>query len=80
MVVKPNGDGEFRELAGAKVHETKEPFTVTGLAGGMKSGKPSVAFVIPLEDGSFVFAETSLALFVTAARVLVAHHGDPTQD
>jgi hypothetical protein len=50
---------------------------IGGLSGGMESGKPSVAFCFLLPDGRPVVAETSLALFLTAADVLRARHGDP---
>jgi len=67
------------ELAepGAKVHHTQQPIGVAALAGGMQSGKPSVALRIDLDDGSSVIAETSLALFLTAADALKAKYGDP---
>ena len=79
LVVRPDGDGAFPELQGRKIHTT-ERISVTGLQGGMKSGKPSVGIIIELPNGEAVFAETSLALFVMAARALVARHGDPTDD
>jgi len=56
---------------------------VTGLKGGMSSGKPSVMlrFDLPPEDGfpqgRVVLAETSLALFLMAADGLKARFGDP---
>lgn len=67
------------ELAkpGAKVVHTQSPIGVTGLAGGMQSGAPSVALRVDLPDGTAVIAETSLALFLTAADALKAKYGDP---
>lgn len=47
---------------------------VGSLSGGMESGKPSVAFCFSLPDGTVVVAETSLELFVAAARGLAAAH------
>jgi hypothetical protein len=44
------------------------------LDGGMTSGKPSVAFCFTLPDERVVVAETSLELFVAAARALAAAH------
>lgn len=61
------------------VHVTT-PLSITGLAGGMGSGKPSVALRIDLPDGRSVVAETSLALLLTAVRGLVARYGDPTME
>jgi len=72
-----DGDGSFPELQQKRIHTTQEEITVTALGGGMASGKPSVALVIPLPDGSVMFAETSLALFLSAAEVLKAKWGDP---
>jgi hypothetical protein len=42
-----------------------------------ESGKPSVALGFELPDGRWVLAETSLALFLTAAEALRARYGDP---
>ena len=69
---------ELRE-AGARDHHTTKAIGVTGLVGGMASGKPSVAFRIDLDDGSSVIAETSLALFLTAADAMKARYGDPRE-
>jgi hypothetical protein len=74
-----DGDGKFPHLAKAASRPVKE-LTVTSLDAGMKSGDPSVAFVVELVDGSYVFAETSLKLLLTAADALRARHGDPRQD
>lgn len=46
------------------------PIRVGGLPRGMESGKTSVTIVIELPDGSAVLTETSLALFLNAARIL----------
>jgi len=47
------------------------------LEGGMTSGKPSVSMAFELPDGKTVFAETSLALFLTTARAFAAKYGWP---
>lgn len=61
------------DLAGRDdvIHVTSD-LSVAGLAGGMSSGKASVAFRLDLPDGRPVVAETSLALLVFAARGLAA--------
>ena len=70
-----DADGKFPELQGKKIHVTQD-ITVTTLRDGMSSGKPSVALLIKLDNGEVVFAETSMALFLTAADAMVARHGD----
>lgn len=65
---------------GAKVVHTTAPIGVTGLVSGMQSGKPSVALRVDLDDGTAVIAETSLALFLSAADALKARYGDPRHD
>lgn len=50
---------------------------VGALAGGMVSGKPSVAFAFRLPDGKVVVAETSLALLLSTGDALKARYGDP---
>lgn len=76
MVIRPRVDetGGFTELEGVDVIHLTNPITVGSLAHGMSSGKPSVAFVFTLPDGRAVVAETSLELFVAAARGLAAAH------
>lgn len=78
MRIVLDGDGQFPELQGKKIHRA-DIDSMTCLQGGMASGKPSVAVLVQLDDGSVVFAETSLALLVSAARAFVARHGDPTE-
>jgi hypothetical protein len=57
------------------VIEAKKDISVGLLQAGMESGKPSVSFIFELPDGRVVFAETSLALFLGAARVFAAKTG-----
>lgn len=52
-------------------------FIVTAVEGGMVSGQPSVAVVIDLEGGKWVFAECSMKEFFVAADALKARYGDP---
>ncbi len=49
---------------------------LTALTAGMSSNKTSVALFIDLPDGKVVFAETSLRLFLIAARMLQAKYGE----
>lgn len=78
LTLKLDGDAAWPDLAGrTNVHHVSSPVEVSALARGMKSGKPSVAIRLELEDGSTVIAETSLALFLTAGDALKAKYGDP---
>jgi hypothetical protein len=61
------------------IHVTT-PLSLAGLAGGMASGKPSVALRVDLPDGRVVLTETSLALLVAAVKGLMARYGDPTKE
>lgn len=72
------GDGAFADVPPSKLGHTTEPIRIVGLAGGMESGNPSVCIgsFLP-HDGGCVIAETSLALFLTAADALKARFGDP---
>ena len=51
--------------------------TIGALPAGMSSGLPSVGICIDLPNGEYVFAETSLKLFLNAADALKARYGDP---
>jgi len=74
-----DGDKSAPEMAGKVIHHVQS-FKITALKGGMTSGRPSIGLVIPLEDGSFVFAETSLRLLLTAADAFRIRYGDPRLD
>jgi hypothetical protein len=65
------------KAAEGMLHHVTRAISVAGLDHGMSSGKPSVAIRIDLNDGTSVLAETSLALFLTAADGLRAKFGDP---
>jgi hypothetical protein len=81
LTIKLEGDGAFAELQAAHgegiVAPNDHPMLIAALERGMVGGRPSVALGIVLPDGRWVFAETSLRLFLTAADVLKARFGDP---
>jgi len=61
-----------------KVEHIQTPIAVIGMPRGMASMQPSIMFRFTLNDGREVFAETSLALFVTAADGLRAYYNGRT--
>lgn len=65
----PWEDLKLRSEEGRLVHLKDAPMRVGALPRGMQSGKASVAIAIELPDGRTVVAETSLELFLAAARV-----------
>lgn len=81
LEIKLHGDGAFADLQAqhgeAIVVPNEQPIRIAALDSGMVSGLPSVAFGMVLPDGRWVFAETSLRLFLTAADALKARFGDP---
>jgi len=79
LTIIPDGDGAWPDLKDRRF-EHGEWVAVAALKGGMSGGSPSVAVRIELKDGTIVFAETSLKLFLTAADVLKARHGDPRKE
>lgn len=52
---------------------------VAGLPHGTQRGKPTVSVRIEV-DGEVVLAETTLALFLTAADALKVKYGDPREE
>lgn len=70
------GEGCWPDLHEKKVIHTTDPISVAALPRGMSSGSASVAFRIDLPDGTVVVAETSMALFLAAARAFRARHGE----
>lgn len=73
-----SGDGAFPELEDARSLEGKLD-AITALSGGMHSGSTSIGMLVLLPDGTPVFVQTSLVLFVAAARAFVARYGDPAE-
>jgi hypothetical protein len=72
------GDGAIPEMAEAlakgKVHHV-ESIVLSGLDAGMQSGRPSVVIAIPLPDGSWVYAQSSMRLFLACAKALEIRFG-----
>jgi hypothetical protein len=73
-----DGDEFFKNFDKSKIVEAKGLHTITVFEGGMQSGKPSVAFVSEMEDGTMVYSETSMNIFLTAARAYEARFGPPS--
>lgn len=71
MQVVLDGEGQFQRLKGRKIHKA-EIEAITALPRGTNSGRTSVAIIVPLEDGSYVFAETTLRLLQQAAAAFTA--------
>lgn len=73
------GDGCWPDLKGneERIIHLKDAgeIEVAALGGGMTSGRPSVAIRLDLPDGRVVFAETSMRLFLAAARAFAAKYG-----
>jgi hypothetical protein len=76
-----DGTGAWNDLeekitGGNLIHYAGEKIQIAALPNGMKSGKPSVAFRFDLPSGTVLIAETSMALFLSAARAFRARYGD----
>lgn len=66
-----NGDGSWPDLKDKTIHHIKNSqIGVSMLAGGMKSGLPSVSIRIDLPDGTVVVAETSARLLINASDLI----------
>ncbi len=72
MDIQLEGDGAFKDVDLSKMVHTTQAITVAYLENGTASGKGSVSFGIELPDGTFVIAETTAALFITAAKTIEA--------
>jgi len=86
MRINLDGDQCWPDLAGKVgtdqvIHLGNDapPIALAVLPGGMESGAPSVMFRIDLPDGRVLLAETSMALYLTAADAMRARYGDPRQ-
>lgn len=64
-IVRQGDPVPWPELDRDRIVHVTDPIAVALLAGGMASGAPSVALRVPLPDGRFVVAETSLAVLIS---------------
>ena len=73
-----DGDGCWSDAPDTVVHlgDGAPPIEVAVLAGGLRSGRPSVALRLALPDGTIVIAETTARLFCTAASAILARYPD----
>lgn len=71
LIVFTDGDGAWPDMKD-RPHLTGNNVEVARLPNGMKSGKSSVSIRIDTEDGQIVWAETSLELFLLAAKIFIA--------
>lgn len=71
LKVFTDGDGVWPDLKD-RPRLTGKNVEVARLPKGMESGKSSVSIRIDTEDGQVVWAETSLELFLMAAKIFVA--------
>lgn len=74
------GDGAYADFADKKIIHLgvgAPPIRITGLRGGMTSGRPSVSIGIQIDPEIMILAETSLRLFLDAADALREYYGDP---
>lgn len=69
----------FSDYSGKEIIHLTGTIRVACLEGGTVSGKPSVGLGFELPDGKVVLAETTLALFLTAADAFKAKYGDPRE-
>lgn len=77
LTINLNGDGILQGFPKKKiVNLENSPITLTTLEAGMESGLPSVGLIFDLPDGRKVFAQTSVRLFLSAARAIEARYGD----
>lgn len=70
------GDGAFSDIPARKMREGNFS-AITGLPDGTESGKPTICIRVDMVDGTTVLAQTTLALFLTAADAFKARYGDP---
>jgi hypothetical protein len=76
--LKLDGDGAWPDVdARTVVHLAETEIGMAVLAGGMMSGRESVAFRFRLPSGRDVIAETSWRALATAVQAIAARHGWP---
>lgn len=79
LTIIVDGDGGLADIPREKIVDaTGLQFRIMAMPGGMAPSRAaSVAVAIEMPDGRTLFAQTSLALLLTAADAFKAKHGDP---
>lgn len=68
---------ELAKIAGTdQLIEVTTPISITGLKGGMQSGRTSVTLRCDLPDGKVVLIQTSLRVLLATARAFQARFGN----
>jgi hypothetical protein len=75
-----DAEGMLKGRDPSKIIEAEKDISIGVLPAGMQSGLPSVSFGIDLPDGRTLFAETSYALFMAAAKAFAARYGWPGEN
>ena len=77
MTIIMDGDGAFSDINRDNIIPSDKELIakLTFLDGGMKSGLPSVALMIPMSDGTWIFWETSVKLLQAAAAASIVKYG-----
>lgn len=75
MRIVVDGSGAFEEYAGRRIVQASI-IGITGLPGGMKSGRTSAALFLELPDKTVVFGETSMRSLITALAAFQGVYGD----
>ena len=73
-------EGAFKKFINKNIIHLTNTIEVAPLAGGMKSGKASVAFGFEIDSETVVIAETSLELFIAAANILEGWNGKEVRE
>lgn len=74
LEIHVDGDGAWPDMKDKEVIETQLR-GIAALSDGMNSGRASVGLRIDLPDGRVVFAQTSMRLFLNAAKVFMVKYG-----
>lgn len=83
LIINLDGDEAWPDLKDKEIihlGDDAPPIRISALSGGMKSGRPSVAIRIDLPGNKSIVAETSMRLFLAAARTFEARYGEEAND
>ena len=70
-----DGTGILKDVPADKFIETRSKVTLAALPRGTAKGKPTIAIIFELPDGTTVMAQTTMALFHAAAKAFAARFG-----
>ena len=73
-------DGVWDEVDGKKLIEFNGTIDMVTLKNGTDTGRPTVLMRMSMDDGIVIVCQTTVRLFINAAKMMEVHHAEDLKD